>query len=146
MRERHVTNAESIEISQRVERILDGIPAFDAHKKTDTVLLLGSSDLGRGRTDRKIARAFFRLAIGRVDQVHRPTHRSAGCKGAARDIDRHEFARHPPGLKPCEIGMHSLAAPLAPTYRAGTQIEILIDHRPCNVVVAVDNYRLLVDL
>ena len=87
----------------------------------------------------------FDFTVRCVDHIHRTTHRIMRLQPFSSDIDREEFSGYTAGLEPSQVGMERIAVLMELSNRTGREIEILVDHRRRNVIMAIDDYRFLVN-
>ena len=69
--ERHVTHAERIVLPQQCERVLNGVPALNAHERGKLVLAVGKLYALRRRNKHYLVRMLGHLLLHRVDQHQR---------------------------------------------------------------------------
>jgi hypothetical protein len=67
--ERHVADAETVEVPQRSQRVLDGVPALDAHEDRDLTVALGAADVGHGGGGDEIGGMGGHHALDEVDAI-----------------------------------------------------------------------------
>ena len=136
VRERHVAAAEAVERAQRVERVLDGVTALDAHEDRDLALALGAADVGGRRGEQQVAGVTLDLPVRDVDEIHGAPQRTTALHRRllgqlALDVDGEELGRDPAGLHAREIGVGA--------RRARTEIVVAREDHRGDVVVAVDD-------
>src|ERR1051325_10969443 len=90
-RECHVANAETVELAQCRQGILDGVTTFDSHQRRDLSLPLRATNIGGGGRDHQIPRMALDCSINRVDHVQSATRGSAMLDVPWFDVKRKEL-------------------------------------------------------
>ncbi len=69
--ERHIADAEAVVVAQEGKRVLDGVPAFNAHERRELALVVGRFHVRRGIGHAHLVRMLGGLLVDGVDQFKR---------------------------------------------------------------------------
>jgi hypothetical protein len=136
VRQRQVPRAAAVEIAQQIERVLDGVAAFDADHQRRLSFALRGADRGRIGGEEELVRQPARLFVDRLDEPVREL-RGAAARIRRRDVRGEERSRDPAGPQRGEVRLR-LGVVLV-------EVDVVAEEAVRRVAVAVDDDRAAVD-
>src|ERR1700754_16315 len=131
-RQRHVTNSQTVKLSQRWQRVFDCVSTLDSHQASNLSLFLSPTYVCNGSGKHKIVRIAFNGSIDRIDHVERTTRRTSLCSVMWLDIDREKLCSK-------SAFLHTRDTGAIRNWWSATKIVVIISHRGRDIVVCIDH-------
>ena len=131
VRQRHVAHAQSVELPQGAERVLDGVAALDPHQHGDAAVALGLPDLSHGRRGHQAIGMRPHDTLHQVDEIQRLARRAARLGVALRYVDGEERRRQTAlqGARDVEMLRRPAAADVGPFFlQRIRRVDVCVDH------------------